>query len=92
MTIVESFSVGTPVIASALGNAGSLIEEGQNGLKFQADSPESLCETLKSAASRLQGLSEAMINQYSEESNYEQLRNIYEACSNHNKHTGALPG
>lgn len=91
MTIVESYSVGTPVIASDLGNAGSLVEEGKSGLKFQADSPVSLCETLKKAKT-LKGLDEIYINRYSEESNYKQLRNIYEACSNHNKHTGTLPG
>ena len=92
MTIVESYSVGTPVLASDLGNAGSLVEEGKSGLKFQADSPESLCEALKKAAVSFKGMDETYINKYSEESNYEQLRNIYEACSNHNKHTGTLPG
>ena len=83
MSIVESFSTGTPVIASDLGNAGSLIKEGINGLKFQADSPESLCEAIKNALTDLKGLNETAIRQYSEESNYEQLREIYEACSDY---------
>lgn len=84
MTIVESYSVGTPVIASNLGNAGSLVEEGKSGLKFQADSPEALCEILKKANHAFTGLDEAFINKYSEESNYEQLRKIYETCCDHN--------
>ena len=32
MSIVEAFSVGTPVICSDLGNAGSVVEEGITGL------------------------------------------------------------
>lgn len=90
MTIVESYSVGTPVIASDLGNAGSLVEEGKGGLKFQADSPKSLCEALKKAKRTFRGMDESVINRYSEENNYEQLRNIYEACSDHHQHTGAV--
>ena len=37
MSIVEAFSVGTPVICSDLGNAGSVVEEGITGYKFTAD-------------------------------------------------------
>ncbi len=40
MSIVEAFSVGTPVICSDLGNAGSVVEEGITGYKFQFDSIE----------------------------------------------------
>ena len=92
MSIVESYSVGTPVLASDLGNAGSLVEEGKSGLKFRADSPEDLCRALKQADTVLSGLEDGIINQYSEESNYEQLRKIYEACCDHNKYSGTLSG
>lgn len=37
MTMVEAFSVGTPVIAPQMGNAGDLIEEGVNGWKYSQD-------------------------------------------------------
>ena len=37
MTMVEAFSVGTPVIAPQMGNAGDLIEEGENGWKYSQD-------------------------------------------------------
>lgn len=46
MTMAEAFSMKTPVIASDLGNAGSLIHEGENGWKFRADSPEALAEAV----------------------------------------------
>ena len=84
MTIVESYAAGTPVIASDLGNAGSLVEEGISGWKFKADSAEALTEVLKKASAHPMGLEESYVEKYSVESNYEQLRNIYETCCNHN--------
>lgn len=42
MTIVEAFSLGTPVIGSDIGNVGSLIVENVNGWKFSHDSVEDL--------------------------------------------------
>lgn len=80
MTIAEAFAVGTPVIASDLGNAGSLVEEGVTGCKFAADSPEEL----KRAVVRLKGyldLYRTIENQctekYMEEQNYESLMSVY---------------
>lgn len=80
MTIAEAFAVGTPVIASDLGNAGSLVEEGVTGCKFAADSPEEL----KRAVVRLKGyldLYRTIENQcaekYIEEQNYESLMSVY---------------
>lgn len=80
MTIAEAFAVGTPVIASDLGNAGSLVEEGVTGLKFTADSSKELME----AALRLDtyadmyGAAEAEYDQkYTEAQNYERLMETY---------------
>lgn len=84
MTIVESYAAGTPVIASDLGNAGSLVEDGRSGWKFKADSPEELCEVLQKAKASSKSLEREFIKKYSEESNYEQLRKLYETCGNHN--------
>lgn len=90
MTIVESYAAGTPVIASNLGNAGSLVEEGVSGWKFKADSAEALTEVLKKASGDQKGLDQSYVEKYSVESNYEQLRNIYETCCNHNQYTGTV--
>lgn len=60
MSIVEAFSVGTPVICSNLGNAGSIVEEGVTGRKFKADSPLGL----KKAVESCKGLSENTLNKY----------------------------
>lgn len=42
MSVIESFSVGTPVICSDLGNAGSIVIEGINGFKFKTNNSEKL--------------------------------------------------
>ena len=83
MTIAESYACGTPVIGSDLGNTGSLIEHGKNGLKFKHTSPESLAEAIEKMINTPFELNDEMVHRYSREDNYKQLRNIYEACSNH---------
>ena len=47
MSIVEAFSVGTPVICSDLGNAGSVVEEGITGYKFTADLVDEIIQAVK---------------------------------------------
>ncbi len=46
MTIVEAYSVGTPVIGSNIGNVGDLIQDGVNGYKFQYNDVESLIDAV----------------------------------------------
>lgn len=77
MSIVEAFSVGTPVICSDLGNAGSVVKENVTGLKFPVNDVGGLIK----AVFEIQGLSEKTrteyLAQYSETRNYEQLTRIY---------------
>lgn len=82
MTIVESYSAGTPVIGSDIGNVGNLIKDKVTGLKFKFDSVESLRE----AVLRLKKLNEkqlsvnayqTFIDNYSAKVNYEILIDIY---------------
>lgn len=80
MTIVESYSVGTPVIGTDLGNTGSLIEEGKSGWKFSCDSKIELQRALENAARASADMEKEIIQKYSAEKNYEQLREIYETC------------
>lgn len=83
MTIAESYACGTPVIGSDLGNTGSLIENGISGYKFTTGSPTELTEAIKNIKDSFAGLSEEIIEKYSSESNYQNLRGIYEACCHH---------
>lgn len=80
MSIVEAFSVGTPVVCSDLGNAGSIVEEGITGIKFESNS----VDKMKQAVQRLQTYPKiykttfkTYCDEYTQEQNYQQLRNIY---------------
>ena len=82
MTVIEAFSRGTPVIGTDLGNTGSLVKDGANGLLFAPNSVQSLAEALMKC---LQTDMERMgrnayhdyVNLYSEEENYRMLAGIY---------------
>ena len=77
MVIAESLSLGTPVIVSDLGNAGSLICEGVNGWKFGDGSEEELCEAVKRCRDIVDSTA-ATYAQYSAEENYRILSDIYD--------------
>lgn len=83
MTVVEAFSLGTPVIASDIGNLSSLIKEGINGWKFTYDSVEELVEkvTVCSGTSK-ENLQVACDDAIFPEKNYEILNHIYETVIN----------
>ena len=81
MSIAEAFAVGTPVVCSDLGNAGSLVSEGITGAKFTADSPKELVR----AVNRLldyediyQSTYGTYKRLYSEGKNYECLMEVYQ--------------
>lgn len=77
MTIAEAFSVGTPVLCSDLGNAGSLVTEGVTGRKFRPDSPEALAAAVRSCAGMYESTYGEYLRAYTPERNYETLMNIY---------------
>lgn len=84
MSIVEAFSVGTPVICSDLGNAGSVVEEGITGYKFRYDSIESIMSAIDKM--REKPLNKEKIKKiyeikYSENVNYKILNDIYTGIS-----------
>ncbi len=82
MTIVEAYSVGTPVIGSNVGNVGCLIEDGVTGWKFETGSSQDLVRTVRSIKNY--DLSEMHKNSfkraftdYSQDNNYKILSLIY---------------
>lgn len=77
MTIVEAFSVGTPVICSDLGNAGSVVREGVTGCKFEPRSEESLLLALKRCKSMHENALYEYCENYTSEKNYKTLVDIY---------------
>ena len=82
MTVVEAFSRGTPVIGTDIGNTGSLVKDGGNGLLFAPGSSQSLSEALMDclqvdAARMGQRAYNEYVNHYSEDENYRNLTEIY---------------
>jgi len=81
MTIVEAFSVGTPVICSDLGNAGSIVEEGMTGHKFKCNNSNELInivQQFKDFKSMGENSYEKYKQSFSSRRNYEKLKKIYE--------------
>ena len=77
MTIVEAFSVGTPVLCSDLGNAGSTVTDGVTGRKFQPDSPEELARAVRTIGGMCESTYARYLSGYTAEWNYETLEAIY---------------
>ena len=77
MSIVEAFSVGTPVICSDLGNAGSVVEEGINGRKFKKENVSELVEIVNDQDVASKMVYENYKEKYTEDINYEILKSIY---------------
>lgn len=84
MTLVESFSMNIPVIASKLGNLENLVNDGVNGLLFEFNDKYDLINKVnkvrndKEFALKLSmGAKESFEELYSEKVNYKILMNIY---------------
>ena len=74
MSIVEAFSVGTPVVCADLGNAGV------TGRKFRADLPQSLICAVESCGGLCQSTYDAYLARYTAQENYGSLLQIYAAA------------
>lgn len=82
MSIVEAFSVGTPVICSDLGNAGSVVEEGITGYKFQFDAIEDMITCVMKCNSICESTVSKYYEKYTEKRNYALLIDVYESLKN----------
>ncbi|WP_338868981.1 glycosyltransferase [Spirosoma sp. SC4-14] len=87
MTIIEAFSLGTPVIASNLGAMASMIQDGYNGFHFTPGDSDSLL-TMLDKWSSLTDVKKQLFyknaldtyrKNYTPEANYEMLMDIYQA-------------
>lgn len=77
MTIVEAYSVGTPVIGSDMGNVGSVIEDSVTGKKFDSKSVESLIEAIKTSDFDSDEIKAYYLSVYGIDGNYSRLMGIY---------------
>lgn len=78
MSIVEAFSVGTPVIGSDIGNVGSIIVNGVNGRKFTPSSSDELVECVRNMNVSNDSVFRYYSENYAQEINLDQLCEIYE--------------
>lgn len=81
MTIVEAFSAGTPVICTNIGNSKSIIEEGINGMTFELNNMNSLIEAINNINISKEEVLRVFNKYYTEEVNYEILKDIYKRIS-----------
>ncbi|MGH4119462.1 glycosyltransferase family 4 protein [Clostridium sp.] len=84
MTIVESFSLGVPVIAGDIGNLGAIITHKKNGLLFKYRSKDDLKENIDMLINDNElneklsvGAYKTFIENYDDKINYKYLNNIY---------------
>ena len=82
MSIVEAFSVGTPVICSNFGNAGSIVEEGITGYKFRFDSIEDMITCIMKCNNICESTLLKYYEKYTEKRNYAMLMDVYESLKN----------
>lgn len=86
MTIVEAYSLGTPVIGSRIGGIPEIIAEGKTGYTFECSNLSDLEACIKKADSLTANEYETMANaaykfyeqNFSEDHHYEELMRFYE--------------
>lgn len=81
MSIVEAFSVGTPVLCSDFGNAGSIVEDGVMGYKFEYNSIDQITKSVKKIMKHSldNGQIKKIFNdKFSKQTNYKILEQIYQ--------------
>jgi glycosyltransferase involved in cell wall biosynthesis len=94
MTLIEAFSVGTPVIASNLGAMSSMIKNNYNGLLFEADNSDALAKVLnvwinKSESEKnviYENAYQSYLDNYTKEKNKKLLEDIYKQAINQASH------
>lgn len=77
MSIVESFSCGTPVIAPQFGNAGIMVKDGVNGYLYEQNSEDSCIQAIKKVINDIDKDYSGIFTGYYEEDNYRMLMDIY---------------
>lgn len=85
MSIVEAFSVGTPVIGSDIGNVGSIIEDGITGAKFSPNNKDDISAAIIRTLENEKNIDSTYFSykcSYTSEINYLKMKKIYDTiCS-----------
>ena len=79
LVLLESYAVGTPVLASDLGNVGNIVIPGVTGFRFEPGNSESLKEAIKKLETQKKWDTKSVYERYyAPEGNYEKLKQIYD--------------
>ncbi|HIT65719.1 MAG TPA: glycosyltransferase family 4 protein [Candidatus Merdisoma merdipullorum] len=79
LVLLESYAVGTPVLASDLGNPGNITISGVTGYHFTPGDVESLKEAVKKLETKTEWDTKSIYEKYyAPEANYEKLKQIYD--------------
>lgn len=80
LTVIESQSLGTPVLGARIGGIPELIEEDVSGMTFESGNAEDLkkkIETMWNSSFDYKTIAENAVKRYSSEAYYEQLMKYY---------------
>ena len=77
VSILEAYSVGTPVICSNLGNAGAIVEENVTGWKFSPGNAKELALKVINWSNICITVKTVYDEKYTKRENYLQLNNVY---------------
>lgn len=81
LTVIESQSLGTPVLGARIGGIPELIEEGVSGMTFTSGDVEDLKDKIQMMFSHQfdhEHIAENAVRRYSSETYYEKLMEYYE--------------
>ena len=78
MAIAEAYTMGTPIIASDIGNVGNLVDDGVSGVKFKGNSVVALAKAVERFLENPVKLPDEYLTRYTAEQNYVMLKSIYE--------------
>ena len=79
MVILESYAVGTPVLASNIGNTGNMVIPGVTGIRFIPGDPEDLKRAVRELEKTEEWSTESVYEKlYTPEESYEKLKQIYD--------------
>nr|WP_297707387.1 glycosyltransferase family 4 protein [uncultured Butyrivibrio sp.] len=85
MAVAEAYTMGTPIIASDIGNVGNLVEDGVTGLKFKSNSVVALAKAVSKFMESPIRLPEEYLTKYTADENYKSLKSIYETIRRRNE-------
>ncbi len=80
LTVIESQSLGTPVLGARIGGIPELIEEGKTGMTFESGNVEDLKEKIElmwNSSFDYKSIAENAVKRYSSEAYYDQLMKYY---------------